>query len=266
MMESTDPRRQWLHAIESFADLSSTLTEAQWQTPSPCPGWSVGDLVAHTVDIEERMAGVSLPDYEPDWASLPHVTETGRSMEPGVDRRRGLDRSTVLDQLAAIILTRSAQMADLDLDATIMSPRGREISMLSMMHMRVFDIWVHEQDMRTAIHQPGNLTSESARLTQSMIVDSLPKLWAKSAAAPSGAVLHIDITGDDLPTSVLVRAGDDGRGEQLEAYDGQADVTVSGTWPQFLAATTGRGSASALQLSGNLSLGAALASHLNITP
>ena len=266
MMESTDPRQQWLRAIESFSELAATLTEAQWQAPSPCPGWSVGDIVAHTVDVEERMAGVPQPDYEPDWASLLYVTESGRRMEPGVDRRRGQERSAVLNELSAIILTRSAQMADLAQSTTILSPFGREISVAAMMHMRVFDIWVHEQDIRASKQLPGNLTSDSARLTQQMIIDSLPKSWAKSAKAPSGAVLHVNITGDDLPTSVFVRAEDDGRGELLKSYDGQPDVTVGGTWPQFLAATTGRGSASALDLSGNLALGEALLNHLNIAP
>jgi len=266
MTESTDPRRQWLRAIESFAELAATLTEAQWQAPSPCPGWSVGDLVAHTVDVEEHMAGVPLPDYEPDWASLPHVTDSGRRMEPGVDRRRGIDRSSVLDELSAIVITRSAQMADLDPSATILSPFGREISMAAMMRMRVFDIWVHEQDIRTAIQQPGNLTSDSARLTQQMIVDSLPKAWAKSIAAPVDAVLQVDITGDELPITVFVQSADDGRGELVTTYDGEPEVKIRGSWPVFLAASTGRGPASDLELSGNLALGEVLLTHLNIAP
>ena len=266
MTDSTDPRQQWLRAIESFADLSATLTESQWQSPSPCPGWSVGDLVAHTVDIEERMAGGPQPDYEPDWSALPHVTDSGRRMEPGVDRRRGRDRSAVLDELYSIILTRSGQMADLDLAATIFSPFGREISMTAMMHMRVFDIWVHEQDIRTAIHQPGNLSSDSARLTQRMIIDSLPKAWAKSAAAPSGAVLSVEISGDELPCTVFIRSTDEGRGEIVDAAGGQPDVTVRGSWPEFLAVATGRGPASDLMVSGDVALGDVLVAHLNIAP
>jgi uncharacterized protein (TIGR03083 family) len=266
MTDSTDPRRQWLHAIESFTDVATSLTEAQWQLPSPCPGWTVGDIVAHTVDIEERMAGVPQPDYEPDWSTLPHVKETGRRMEPGVDRRRGLDRSTVLDELSAAVMTRSSQMADLDLTASILSPFGREISLAAMMNMRVFDIWVHEQDVRAAIDKPGNLDSEAARLTQVMILDAMPKAWAKSASAPSGAVLCIDITGADLPAWVLVLAADDGRGELLAEYDGAPDVTIRGTWPTFLAASTGRGPVSTLEFTGDATLSQAIAAHLNITP
>lgn len=266
MTDSTDPRRQWLHAIESFANLAATLTEAQWQMPSPCPGWSVGDVVAHTVDIEERMAGVPQPEYEPDWSTLAHVKESGRRMEPGVDRRRGLDRSTVLDELSATVITRSSQMADLDLTATILGPFGRELSMTAMMNMRVFDIWVHEQDIRSATHQPGNLSGDSARQVQRMIFDAMPKAWAKSSSAPSGAVLCIDVTGDDLPARVLVMSADDGRGEFLVDHEGEPAVTLRGTWPEFLAASTGRGPTSALEVTGDLALGASMLSHINIAP
>jgi len=266
MTDSTDPRRLWLHAIESFADVATSLTEPQWQLPSPCPGWSVGDVVAHTVDIEERMAGVPQPDYEPDWSTLPHVKESGRRMEPGVDRRRGLDRSTVLDELSSAMMARSQQMATLDLTSTIVGPFGREISMPAMMNMRVFDIWVHEQDIRTAIGQPGNLDGAAAHVTQRMILDALPKAWAKSAAAPSGAVLCVEITGAALPTRVLVLSAEDGRGELLAEHDGAPDVTIRGTWPTFLAASTGRGPVSALEFTGDASLGQAVAAHLNIAP
>ena len=35
-----------------IADLEA-LTEEQWAQPSPCPGWSVHDVVAHLVDVAE---------------------------------------------------------------------------------------------------------------------------------------------------------------------------------------------------------------------
>ena len=266
MPESTDPRHAWLTSIESFAELASTLSQDQWHAPSPCPGWTVGDLVAHSVDIEERMAGVPQPDYEPDWDALPHVTESGRRMEPGVDRRRALSRQAVLDQLSTIVTMRSAQVAELDLQATILSPFGREIVLAAMMRMRVFDLWVHEQDIRLALSMPGNLTSTGAQISQSMIVESLPRTWAKSASAPIGSVLCVDIIGEDLPGTVWVRAGDDGRGEILDSRPELIDVTVSGTWPALLAAATGRPNGTSLSVEGDSELAEVFLANINMAP
>jgi uncharacterized protein (TIGR03083 family) len=266
MPDSMDPRRTWLEAIESFADLANGLTEAQWQSPSPCPGWTVGDLVAHTIDIEERLSGAVIPDHEPDWARLPHVTESGRRMEPGVDRRRGRDRSAVLDELGAVIVTRSAQMAGLDLDATIASPFGREIPMTVMMRMRVFDLWVHEQDIRAAIGEPGNLASSAARATLSMIVDSLPRVWAKVAAAPVGGVLLLEITGGALPGTIHVVVDEEGRGSVHDIAPTDPLVTLRGTWPALLAAATGRPSDQTLDVTGDTVLASAVLAHLNMAP
>jgi uncharacterized protein (TIGR03083 family) len=266
MSESTVLTDAWLTSLSSFTELAAGLTEDQWRALSPCPGWSVGDLVAHTVDIEERLAGVPQPDYEPDWDALPHVTESGRRMEPGVDRRRGLERTIVLDQLSAIATQRSAQVAELDPDATILSPFGREITLSTMMRMRVFDLFVHEQDIRLALHLPGSLTTVGAQVTQSMIIESLPRTWAKSAAAPEGSVLCVDVIGSDLPRTVWVRAAQEGRGEILDTPPEAIDITVQGTWPTLLAAATGRSSGTHLRVEGDAQLAQALVSNLNIAP
>lgn len=266
MSACTDPRRLWLEAIESFALLATGLTEPQWQAPSPCPGWSVGDLVAHTIDLEERLSGAEIPDHEPDWSALPDVTDSGRRMEPGVDRRRGRERTAVLDELAAVIVTRSAQMADVDLDATISSPFGREIPMAAMMRMRVFDLWVHEQDIRSAIGAPGGLTTPAARATLAMIIDSLPRMWAKVVGAPAGSALCVEITGDDLPGSWTVSVDGEGRGSVHEGVVSEPVVWLRGTWPVLLAAATGRPSAQGLTVEGDAILGAAVLAHLNIAP
>ena len=41
----------------SIGSLCSPLTEAQWKTPTDCPGWSVQDQVSHLVGAESRILG-----------------------------------------------------------------------------------------------------------------------------------------------------------------------------------------------------------------
>ncbi len=267
MSDAADPRLLWHGAITSFADLSATLTEPQWQTASPCPGWSVGDLVAHTIDIEEMLSGTARTDHEPDWAALPHVDrDLARRTEPGVDRRRAMDREAVVDELSATILQRAPLVGALDLDGTMLSPFGREVPVRFMLRMRVFDIWVHEQDIRAVIGEPGNLASPAARASLDLILDSMPKAWAKSAAAPAGSTLRVAVTGA-VARTVLVRVDDSGAGVLVD--DDPAitpDVQVSADWPTFLGAATGRAPATTVTATGDTALIAAFLPHLNIAP
>ena len=74
----------WDHAIENFATFVSTVDD--WEIASPCPGWSVSDLVAHIIDLESQLAGDPQPEHTPDWSSLTHVSsDFGRFNEIGVD-------------------------------------------------------------------------------------------------------------------------------------------------------------------------------------
>ena len=62
----------WDQAIENFAAFVSTVND--WEIASPCPGWSVSDLVAHIIDFESQLAGDPQPEHTPDWSSLSHVS------------------------------------------------------------------------------------------------------------------------------------------------------------------------------------------------
>ena len=45
------------HVWTSIGDLCSVLTEAEWKTPTDCPGWSVQDQIAHLAGSEGRILG-----------------------------------------------------------------------------------------------------------------------------------------------------------------------------------------------------------------
>ncbi|MGB7236501.1 MAG: maleylpyruvate isomerase N-terminal domain-containing protein, partial [Rhodococcus sp. (in: high G+C Gram-positive bacteria)] len=66
-----------------------TLTEADGDRPSDCPGWTVKDNLAHMVGLEQVLAGA--PDPAIDLPNLAHVrSDIGRYMEGHVQIRRGL--------------------------------------------------------------------------------------------------------------------------------------------------------------------------------
>ena len=94
----------WLNSLDAFTEVALKLTATAWNTPSPCPGWTAGDVVAHVLSLESEMHGDPLPDHEPDWAALPHVTnDFSRYTEVPVDWYRSKGRDVVLAEPNALI-------------------------------------------------------------------------------------------------------------------------------------------------------------------
>ena len=45
------------HVWRSIGELCDGLTEAEWKTPTDCPGWSVQDQVSHLAGSETGIPG-----------------------------------------------------------------------------------------------------------------------------------------------------------------------------------------------------------------
>ena len=70
-------------AWASVDELCAELTEAQWKTPTGCPGWTVQDQVAHLVDYEAVALGRPRPDHQV--GDLSHTkNEMGAANEVGL--------------------------------------------------------------------------------------------------------------------------------------------------------------------------------------
>lgn len=262
--------RIWSDEISTIIDLVTPLTEQQWSAPTPCPGWSVGDLVAHLSDIEQMLAQESRPEHEPDWDRLPHATgPIGRFTEVGVDWRRGRSPQEVIDELRETRDRRRAQIDATPEGAEVMSPLGRPSTLERVLRMRILDSWVHEQDIRDATALPGGMTSDAAIVTLQQFLEGLPKVWAKQAGAPTGAVLHLVITDVGRGVEAWASVDDAGQGVACAPAD-QPDVTVSLGWEDYLALSAGRVPSSVLRnrihVEGDVALGDQLLQSMTITP
>ncbi len=91
------------------------------------------------------------------------------------------------------------------------------------MRIRVFDCWMHEQDIRDAVGLPGNGDSPSAQVALSEIADALGYIVGKRAAAPDGASVTIELTG---PAAVTWHVLVDGRARRVDALPGPPTTTV----------------------------------------
>ena len=245
----------WQSATADFIDLVTPLSQEEWDAPTALPGWSVGDIVAHVSWIESVLIGEYDEPHEPDWGALPHaVSFFQRATEVPVDLRRSWPREAVLIELADITNRRRSALEAGPHDLTLEvdgplgpAPLGRVI------RMRTMDTWVHEQDIRAALGRPGHLDTLGAQAAAAQLLPGLMKIWAKSAGAAPGEVLHVRMTGPGVEASVVVVVGDDGRAriaaDDLVDQGGPATATLTMSWPTYLDLACGRGDLQALRAS-----------------
>lgn len=264
----------WRSSIDDIAQVTAGLDEAGWRAQTPCPGWSVADIVAHVIDAEAIIAGEPRQDHEPDWGALPHVrSDFGRMTEVGVDARRGWAPSALQAELTRVVDLRQRQLVDgpHDLSAEVAAFAASTLPLGRLLTMRTFDTWVHSQDIRDAIALPGGLGSDGAQVCADLMFSALPRIWGKSVAAPVGAVLLVEVTGPGIVRAAEVEVMADGRAAMRPTSadaPGQATVTVRGSWPAVMRAMSGRAleDADGPQVFGDADLRSRLRPALNVAP
>ncbi|MCX3063868.1 maleylpyruvate isomerase family mycothiol-dependent enzyme [Streptomyces beihaiensis] len=261
----------WTHSVEAISELVTPLTEGEWNRATPCPGWSVRDIVSHVIGVDCEMLGDPRPIH-----SLPrdlyHVqTEAQRYQEVQVDVRRHHTAPEMVSELEYTIIRRSRHLRNesRDPETIVRGPRGIEETLEFALRRRAFDIWVHEQDLRTALGKPGNLDSPGAHITRDMVLAVLPKIVAKDAGAPANSAVVFDVHG---PVEFLrtVRVDAQGKG----TIDGSPSLgpaaTLSMDWETFVRLACGRVTPDAasdrLKTEGDPALVTAILTAMTITP
>jgi uncharacterized protein (TIGR03083 family) len=259
----------WEHSIRSLKDLVSTLTEGRWSSATECPGWSVRDIVSHVIGIELELLGDPRPIHTLP-RDLRHVhDEFSRYTEIPVDVRRCHTSPEMTGELEYVILRRRRMLDESDRgpDDEVRGIMGRSVPYRFLLTQRVFDVWVHEQDVRRAIGVPGNLDSPAALITRDFLLTGLARVVAKDAKAPTGASVVFDVNG---PVEFMrtVTVDENGRGR----LDGRVPlgplVMVSTDWETFVRLMCGRvGAARAdVKVEGDPDLARRILDNMAVTP
>src|SRR5271169_5516360 len=84
---------------DALVDLGGGLSDQEWRTPTPCPGWDVAAQYAHVTGTESFLLGLPAPDVDP--GSPEHVKNPiGASNEVWVSALGALRREEVLRRFA----------------------------------------------------------------------------------------------------------------------------------------------------------------------
>lgn len=272
-------REEWAE----LAALGAQLTDDDWSAATACPRWSVADQYAHIIGTESALlrqadaADLLLavrPDGPPAPAAGAHVrNDIGEFNEAWVAALAAHGRDAVLARFAEVTAARLKflePMTEDDFESPSWSPIG-QVSYRRFMQIRVFDCWVHEQDIRAAVGKPGHQTGAPAEQSVDEIVRAFGYLVGKRARFPEGSSVTATLTGPVHRTLHAEVHG--GRGRVVSALEGTATVTVSLSSEAFTRLACGRigpeavlsGTFGDLQLGGDEELGRRLLANLSFT-
>lgn len=192
----------------SIDELCSSLGADDWDRVTDCPGWSVKDQLSHLAGNEARLLGRAGPTGEPP--PLDYIRNPlGASNELQVDQRRPLPPEDVLEEWRELTQERLRKMRAWtaeEWDESAWAPAG-EPRRRDVMPLRIFDAWVHEQDMRRAVGRPGHVSGAVARHAFDIFVAGMPYVVAKKAQAPEGSIVVFDVAGGPARTFAVTVTG-----------------------------------------------------------
>jgi uncharacterized protein (TIGR03083 family) len=207
--------------------LVSGFGDSQWRAPTPLPGWNVHDVVAHVIGVESMLQGDAVPEADIDVSTLKHVrNDVGVMNERWVRRMRDVADAELLEKFRAITAARRKALSNLSNDEwnqITATPAGPD-SYGRFMRVRVFDCWMHEQDIRDAVEQRASvseLAGPAADLALDEMAASMGFVVGKLGGAPHGARVSIELTG---PLGRTINVAVDGRGRVVDDF-GDADPT-----------------------------------------
>jgi uncharacterized protein (TIGR03083 family) len=253
----------------TIADLLGELPEADWRRPTPLPGWSVQDNVAHIVGTECMLSGEQAPPSDVDVRAQPHVrNDIGAANEQWVQALRADPPARVLERLRDVTGRRAAAleaMSQSEFDAPSWTPAG-EATYGRFMQIRLFDCWMHEQDIRDGTGRPGHEEGAAAEESVDEALRGLGFAVGKRAAAPQGSVVTFELTG---PVRRTVHVVVDGRARVVDEAPGPSTTLLRMPSGLFTRLTGGRIRADAhgdeLTVEGDQALGRQVADNLAFT-
>lgn len=253
----------------SIDALCTPLTPQEWQTPTDCPGWTVQDQIAHLVGGESRLLGLPAPEHTP--RDTRHVkNDMGARNEVWVDWYRSWPGLRVLARFRELTDERLRHLRAMqaeDFQAPTQTPIGPG-SMRDLLHIRIFDAWIHEQDIRRALQRPGHLEGPVAVHSVGRVAMAMPYVVGRKVKPANGTTVVLEVTG--VAGRTLAIRMDEGRARTLEQIPPEPTVRLRMDAETFTCLGCGRRNPQEalaqgqLQYIGDEALGRVLAEQMNI--
>jgi len=256
---------------DSIDALLEGLPETGWQAATPLPGWCVRAVVSHIIGTESFLEGIAPPQPDIDVKVLEHVrNDIGAMNECWVRHLSGESGNSVLELYRAVTGKRRkvlTSLPDEEWNALTPTPVGPD-SYGRFMRVRVFDCWMHEQDIREALLRPSSddeLGGPASQLSLDEIAATMGFVVGKLAKAPDGSRIQFELTG---PLTRSIRVSVDGRAQVVDDFGGlEPTATIRLDALQFTRLAGGRpmcpARAQDVELGGDKHVAAHIVEHLN---
>ncbi|MWA02529.1 maleylpyruvate isomerase family mycothiol-dependent enzyme [Actinomadura sp. LD22] len=246
--------------------LLTGLTDAEWTRPTCLPGWRVTDVVAHLIGTESMLAGEPVPETGVDVSALPHVrNDIAAVNEQWVTALREQEPAAMLARFRDVTSRRAemlAGMSDAEFGAPSWTPAG-QATYGRFMQIRIYDCYLHEQDVRAAVGRPGNEDGPAADAAVDEAARALGFVVGKRAAAPDGSTVLFDLTGP-VRRGLAVKV--DGRARLVDGAAGEPTTALRLPSTLFLRLCGGRTTAhDSVEVAGDRELGRRVLDNLAFT-
>ncbi len=136
-----------LEELDRFEALLRTIDAAEWERPSRCAGWTVGDVARHTVGgIADVVTG------QLDGLGTPEVTARE------VSERAGRSAEALADECAEVRKGAAGLLPLFDDEAwAATAPGGYEGTLGDGVEALWYDTWMHHDDIRAALGRAPEL-------------------------------------------------------------------------------------------------------------
>lgn len=209
----------FVRAADAFTDLLSSLSADQWQTPV-LRDLDVQGLVGHLTGVERDVQRALAGDQ--DVADIDHVAST----QPSASEQHGREPGETLAQWRAAVDVTLDRVDASTLDAgDVLSMHGMRLSLPSLLVVRAFELWTHENDIRLAAGLPASVPDASTlTLMTELAVRMLPHAVTRTASVPKPRHLHLVLTGAgggtwDVPVGECASATSDDLMIVVDAVD-----------------------------------------------
>ena len=249
----------------AIAALLAELDEQQWSA-TVLPGWTVHDAVAHMIGTERMLAGSQVPPVPPDPDLGPHVrNDIGKANEAWVAALRGRANADLLADFRAVTADRLASLRRMtvqEFNAPSWTPAG-QATFARFMQIRLFDCWMHEQDIRVALGLPGHESGPVAEQALAEVTLALGYIVGKRGRAPDGSCVLICLHGPlERELAVVV----DGRAKVVAALTDPPTASLRLSSSLFMRLAGGRedpeAALASIELGGDEALARQLATNL----
>jgi len=260
----------WRVMVAENVALLRELDTDDWAKPTDLPGWNVRYVAAHLAHLESDLAGN--PQKQVDVPELPHIkSPMSVFTESGPLARADWTTDEIIDELESSAAKRDDLLrAMMPLDPTapgdgLAALAGWDFA--TLLSNRVFDQWMHQQDIRRAVDKPGGLAGPGGAHALAMFSRSIPFVVGKRVTPPPGTTVVLDITGEHTAT-LAATVGDDGRAARPDTVPGDPTVRIGMDFETFIVLSGGRRTPDQVtaEVSGDADLGDAVLANLAVTP